>query len=215
MKIITSIPNRNTDSNIYLKSGKFAYKVESSWAKWPDEIKGYDVLCLICDKNDNLYATTSHPDNPICVFNSQGDFIRSFGKGLFLRPHSISFTSQGTVLCADSSLSLHVVREIDLDGNLVRTFGTPGVPSDTGYNADIFIKTDTKEIMTEDQQSLNRLNAKLDTIEKAGKPFNRPCHMVEAQTGEMFAADGYGNAVVHKFASDGTYLETWGGRAQA
>jgi hypothetical protein len=27
----------------------------------------------------------------------------------------------------------------------------------------------------------------------------------------MFAADGYGNAAVHKFSADGTYLESWGG----
>jgi hypothetical protein len=34
--------------------------------------------------------------------------------------------------------------------------------------------------------------------------------MVVSDNGEMFAADGYGNAAVHKFAADGTLLKSWG-----
>lgn len=215
MKIIKSMPNRYQDTGIYLKSGAFSYKVESEWAKWPAEIKGSDVLSVICDKEDTLYAATSHKDHPICVFNPQGDFVRSFGKEHFDRAHSISFTSRGTMLCADSSPTLHAVRELDLNGKLVRTFGTPRVPSDTGYDEKAYDKESaskpSKDVYEVEQQKIKVLFSQLDSIKRAGGPFNRPCHMAEASTGEMFAADGYGNAAVHKFAADGTYLETWGG----
>lgn len=43
-----------------------------------------------------------------------------------------------------------------------------------------------------------------------GAPFNHPADAVEAPDGEIFVADGYGNSNVHRFASDGTHLETWG-----
>ena len=215
MKIIKSMPNRYQDTGIYLKSGAFSYKVESAWAKWPAEIKGSDVLSAQCDKKDDLYVTTSHKEHPICVFNPQGDFVRSFGKEHFDRAHSISFTSRGTILCADSGNKLHVVRELDCNGNLIRTFGTLGVPSDTGYDEQAYDKVaankPVKDVYEVQQQKIEMFYSQLDSIKRVAGPFNRPCHMVEAPTGEMFAADGYGNAAVHKFAADGTYLESWGG----
>ncbi len=198
MKIIQAKQNRLEDSGIYIQSGGFEFKIDHAWAKWPDEIKGSDVLCPTCDEQDNLYVTTSHPENPICVFNSNGIFVRSFGKGYFDRPHSIAFTPQGNTLVADSGL--HVVQEMSINGELIQTFGTPGIPSDTGY-----------EIKALDKAKTDSSFCQLDHIRYVGKPFNSPCHMAVASTGEMFAADGYGNAAVHKFASDGTYLETWGG----
>ena len=43
-----------------------------------------------------------------------------------------------------------------------------------------------------------------------GAPFNHPADAVETLDGEIFVADGYGNSCVHRFAADGTLLETWG-----
>ena len=43
-----------------------------------------------------------------------------------------------------------------------------------------------------------------------GAPFNHPADAVETPDGEIFVADGYGNSCVHRFAADGTLLETWG-----
>jgi hypothetical protein len=215
MKIIRSMPDRNRDTGIYLKSGAFSYKVECEWAKWPAGVKGSDVLGVACDKDDKLYAATSHKEHPICVFNAQGDFVRSFGKEHFDRAHSISFTSRGTMLCADSGTKLHVVQELDLDGRLVRTFGNLGKPSDTGYDVNAYDKElatqPSKDVSDLRRRQLELFFSQIDSIERAAGPFNRPCHMAEASTGEMFAADGYGNAAVHKFAADGAYLETWGG----
>lgn len=216
MKIIKATENRLEHSGIYIKDGDFAYKIEHAWAKWPDDIKGSDVLCPMCDDEDNLYVTTSHPDNPICVFDPNGNFVRSFGKGLFKRAHSIFFTKRGTILVADSSTDLHVVYEITKDGEVVHTFGTLGKPSDTGYDANAFEKAKENGILTEEQlrNPLIKLICWLDSIKCVGEPFNRPCFMVENAAGEFFAADGYGNAAMHKFATDRTYLKTWGGPGQ-
>jgi DNA-binding beta-propeller fold protein YncE len=44
----------------------------------------------------------------------------------------------------------------------------------------------------------------------SGEPFNRCTHTAESPDGCVYVSDGYGNARVHKYASDGTYLFSWG-----
>ncbi|MBL7127069.1 MAG: 6-bladed beta-propeller, partial [Dehalococcoidales bacterium] len=51
----------------------------------------------------------------------------------------------------------------------------------------------------------------LNTITKGGPPFNRPTGVAVAESGNIYVADGYGNARVHKFTSDGKLLLSWGG----
>jgi len=41
-------------------------------------------------------------------------------------------------------------------------------------------------------------------------PFNHPADVCVAPSGEIYVADGYGNAAVHKFAPDGEHLLSWG-----
>ena len=47
-------------------------------------------------------------------------------------------------------------------------------------------------------------------VTHGGGPFNLPTDIDLTSSGEMFITDGYGNARVHKFAADGTYLFSWG-----
>ena len=45
----------------------------------------------------------------------------------------------------------------------------------------------------------------------SGKPFNQPTKVAfDPQTGDMYVADGYGNARVHKYGPDGQHLFSWG-----
>lgn len=44
-----------------------------------------------------------------------------------------------------------------------------------------------------------------------GAPFNHPTDVAVAADGEIYVADGYGNSHIHRFAADGTWLQTWGG----
>jgi DNA-binding beta-propeller fold protein YncE len=45
---------------------------------------------------------------------------------------------------------------------------------------------------------------------QSGLPFNRPTGVSVSPAGEVYVSDGYGNARVHKFASDGKLLFSWG-----
>jgi hypothetical protein len=43
-----------------------------------------------------------------------------------------------------------------------------------------------------------------------GRPFNMPTGVAFASNGDFYVSDGYGNRRVHRFASDGTLLHSWG-----
>lgn len=45
----------------------------------------------------------------------------------------------------------------------------------------------------------------------SGVPFNRCTHTAVGRHGDIFVSDGYGNAHIHRFRPDGTYVETYGG----
>jgi DNA-binding beta-propeller fold protein YncE len=45
----------------------------------------------------------------------------------------------------------------------------------------------------------------------SGDPFNTPAHLaVDPRNGDLYVADGYGNANVHKFSPAGQLLFSWG-----
>lgn len=44
----------------------------------------------------------------------------------------------------------------------------------------------------------------------SGEPFNRPTDAVVDRDGRIFVSDGYGNAQIHRFGSDGTHEISWG-----
>ncbi len=44
-----------------------------------------------------------------------------------------------------------------------------------------------------------------------GEPFNAPTAIAFGADGGCYVADGYGNALVHRFGADGVLLQSWGG----
>ena len=49
----------------------------------------------------------------------------------------------------------------------------------------------------------------------SGEPFNRPTHLaIDPHTGDLYVADGYSNAQVHKFTPDGRHLFSWGSQVR-
>jgi len=46
---------------------------------------------------------------------------------------------------------------------------------------------------------------------QSGQPFNQPTKVAfDPKTGDLYIADGYGNARVHKYSADGRHLFSWG-----
>jgi DNA-binding beta-propeller fold protein YncE len=171
-------------------SGKYTYELVDGWAKYPADWSILDVGGITIDKQDNVYVF-NRGAHPLIIFDREGNLQSTWGEGLFKRAHGSCFDSEGNIYCTDDDN--HTVRKFTSDGKLLMTLGTENKPSDTGYirKFDFFCS--------------------LVTITRGGGPFNRPTGVAIGPSGNIYIADGYGNAQVHKFTADGKYLFSWGG----
>jgi DNA-binding beta-propeller fold protein YncE len=138
------------------------------------------------DSQDRVFVF-NRGEHPVIIYDRDGQFVGSWGEGLFTRPHGITIHDD-VVYCADDTD--HTVRALTLDGQVLWTLGTLNQPSDTGYSP------------------LGRAN--LTSIKRGGGPFNRPTRLAVAPNGDMYVSDGYGNARVHRFSADRQLIQSWG-----
>ena len=162
------------------------YELVSDWEQLPPGWSHGDVAGVACDSQDRVYVF-NRSEHPVIVYAPDGRFVRSWGEGLFTRPHGITIRND-VVYCADDTD--HTVRALTLDGDVLWTLGTLNVPSDTGYSPE------------------GRAN--LTSIRRGAGPFNRPTRLAVAPDGSFYVSDGYGNARVHHFSALRELLHSWG-----
>ena len=169
-------------------SGKFQYEVATGWERLPRGWRHGDVTNVVTDADDRVYVF-NRSAHPVIVYDREGHFLGSWGEGIFSRPHGISIMRDGTFYCTDDQD--HTVRPFTPGGKLLQTLGTPGRPSDTGYAGSAHPHS-------------------LATIRRGAGPFNRPTRVAQEPGGELYIADGYGNARIHRFTATGALLQSWG-----
>jgi DNA-binding beta-propeller fold protein YncE len=170
-------------------TGRHTYEVHEDWARLPE---GIDVLAasVTVDANDNVYCFSRSKEHPVVVFDREGNFLRSWGAGLFAFPHTIRADKDDNLWLVDRDHAQMML--FTTEGKLLRTIGTKGVRSDTGVPPDASGSTAYQQVT------------------HGGPPFNLPTDIDVAPSGDMFVTDGYGNARVHKFSADGALVKSWG-----
>jgi DNA-binding beta-propeller fold protein YncE len=163
---------------------KFGYDVLDRWANIPEDCAWKEVAAVATDSRDRVYVF-NRGQKPVQIFDRDGRFLSAWGAGLFARPHGIFVGADDAVYCTDDLD--HTVHKFTADGQLLFTLGMSGRPSDTGATSVDF-----------------------RTILRAEGPFHYPTNLALSPNGEMYIADGYGNARVHKFSVDGKLLFSWG-----
>ena len=156
-------------------SGRYTYEMSGEdWGVLPDGWSLKEGTAVAVDSSDNVYVF-NRGEHPVIVFDSDGNFLRSWGEGLFTMPHGVAVGPDDSVYCVDTGD--HTVRKFTPEGALLMVVGEPG-----------------------------RAGPKM-----AGQPFNRPTHLaVDPRNGDLLISDGYGNARVHRYSSDGKHLTSWG-----
>ncbi|MFO0967274.1 MAG: peptidyl-alpha-hydroxyglycine alpha-amidating lyase family protein [Gemmataceae bacterium] len=160
------------------------YRVDPTWPSFPANGPAGEAVAVACDSRDRVHVFLRGPQ-PVQVFEPDGKPVASWGGGLFVRPHGIFIDGEDHVYCTDDFD--HTVRIFSQDGRPRLTLGVSGQPSDTGATSIDY-----------------------RTIEHSGSPFNYPTNVALGPRGDIFVADGYGNARVHRFAPDGRLLLSWG-----
>ena len=113
--------------SVILGTEGFRYRVVDDWAKLPPGMEfNADVAAVGVDRNDNVYAF-NRGKHPMCVFDRDGNFLRSWGEGIFVRPHGVFMAPDETIWLTDDGD--HTVRQCTLDGKVLQTFGIPGKPA--------------------------------------------------------------------------------------
>jgi sugar lactone lactonase YvrE len=159
------------------------YSVVEGWEQLPAGFTHRDSVGVHVDREDNVYLLTREQARLI-VYSRDGRYQRSWGEGLFTeRTHGLTVGPDGRVYCVDDGA--HCVYVFSPTGELLRTIGNPGVPSETGYDG------------------------RLESI-RGGPPFNRPTNPAVAPGGDLYVTDGYGNCKIHRFTADGELIQSWG-----
>jgi DNA-binding beta-propeller fold protein YncE len=170
-------------------SGKYTYKVNENWQRPPEDVE-IRACAVSVDSQDRVYCFNRNPQHPVVIFDRDGNFLSSWGAGLFSFPHAIRIDEQDNVWLTDEYHGQFM--KFTTDGRLLETIGAKGQRSDTGVPEDDFSSSAWKKVT------------------HGGGPFNLPTDIAFAPSGEMFMTDGYGNARVHKFSADGKHLFSWG-----
>ena len=165
-----------------LGTGKYTYELKQSWAKLPPGETFGMVSAVSTDSQDRLYAF-QRKDPPMVIFDREGNFVASWGNGSFLSPHGI-FIQDDIVYVTDRDSSVCLV--YTLDGKPIQMLGRHGVHSDTGCERPA------------------------DLVPRAAGPFNYPSELVPAPNGDLYVSDGYRNARVHRFSTEGQLKKSWG-----
>ncbi len=111
---------------VTLGTGAYTYDVTENWAKLPDGWRFKEVAAVGVDANDNVYAF-NRGEHPMMVFDRNGNFLRSWGEGIFPRAHGITLAPDDTLFCTDDGD--HTVRKCTLDGKVLFTLGMSGKPA--------------------------------------------------------------------------------------
>ena len=97
-----------------------------NWAKLPDGWSLTDAASVAVDSKDRIYVF-NRGDHPMVVLDREGNFITSWGEGLFNRAHGLHIDADDNLYCTDDGD--HTVRKCSTDGKVLLTIGIPNKPA--------------------------------------------------------------------------------------
>ena len=103
-------------------SGAFTFKPQENWAKLPPGWEFGDVAAVAVDRLDRVYAF-NRGKHPMIVFDREGNFLNSWGEGLFTSAHGLHVGPDDTLYCTDDGD--HTVRKCTFDGKILLELGLP------------------------------------------------------------------------------------------
>lgn len=215
------------------------YNACESWGQLPEGRTWGNVTGVGVDHHGNVWVVDRcgskgadpcvHSDvAPIMEFDSVGKFVKSFGAGIFVLPHSLYLDRHDNLWIADEAAldgKGNIVAEFSPSGKLLLTLGTPGVYG-TGPNAfsevtdavvasngDIFV-SDGHQFPPQTNTRIVKYSKDGKFIKAWGKPGTGPGEFQEIHAismdadGRVLAADRV-NGRVQIFDQDGKYLNEW------
>ncbi len=110
-----------------LGSGNMTFEPVERWEKLPRGWSFLECPGVAVDSQDNVYALT-RGEHPVIVFDRSGNFLRSFGEGLFSnRTHGIYIGYDDSIWVADDGI--HTVQKFNARGEKLMEIGERDHPA--------------------------------------------------------------------------------------
>ena len=111
------------DAAAVVGEGAFRYRADAAWEQLPE---GWTLVEVagVAPIRPTTCSSSIAALHPVIVFDRHGKFVRSWGEGMFIRPHGIHVGPDDAVYCVDDAD--HTVRKFTPDGRLLLTLGTSG-----------------------------------------------------------------------------------------
>ena len=169
-------------------SGDYRYEVNEDWARLPDGWHA-PMAAVTVDSQDRVYGF-NRGERGVIVFDKRGDYLYDWGETGFSFPHAIYADGRDNIWIVDRNDQQAL--KYTPKGELLMTIGEKGYRSDTGADPADFGSSGYTQVT------------------RGAEPFNMPAGIAVAPSGDIFIADGYANARVHRFGADGALLKSWG-----
>lgn len=182
-----------------LGTGAHRYEAIHDWGELPARIKWGNTHGVVEDSQHNIYVhhtvhATSESADSMVVFDSQGKFVRSWGKEFKGVAHGLHIRKEGR----DEFLYLTV--------NAANPRQTP--PPDMQA---VVLKTTPKGEIVWKIQGPPDIEAYKPGADGTPKRYN-PTNVAIAPNGDIYVGDGYGSYYVNQYNSKAEYIRTFGGK---
>jgi DNA-binding beta-propeller fold protein YncE len=200
------------------------YRVQIRFGEEPDTMpdgwKFGRVSSVTVDKAGEVYVFhRGKKADPIVVFDAKGNYLRSWGKGMFGNAHGMRADSSGNIWVTDNGD--HQVLQFTRDGKLLLTLGVKGKAGtdDKTFNrpTDIAFSPDGRFFYVSDGYG----NSRVVKFTKEGKyvstwgkrgtgpgEFNTPHSIAVDSKGRVFVSDRENNRI-QVFTANGEFLKQW------
>ncbi len=111
------------------------YKVVKEWPKLPEGWELGQVAGVATDSKGRYYIFhRGEGAPPLICFDREGEVLRSWGEGVFVRPHMVKCDEDDNIWAIDDNG--HALYLYSPEGEVLRTLGTKGVPGEDGSHFD-------------------------------------------------------------------------------
>jgi streptogramin lyase len=175
------------------------------------------VSALDVDRSGQIWVV-SRSTVPVRVYDAKGQFVRSWGGGVFQKPHGLGFDAEGRAWITD--IGDHTVRQFTPEGELLRTLGTPGEAGvdETHFNqpTDVAVGPDGS-VYVSDGYGNNRVvrfdpsgrfQAAFGSLGTGPGQFRLPHALAFDGAGRLYVADR-SNGRIQVFDASGRFLAEW------
>jgi DNA-binding beta-propeller fold protein YncE len=207
--------------SVTLGRGKFKYEALEQWGKLPEGWSLVETPGVAVDSKDRVFALT-RGEHPVIVFDREGNFLRSFGEGLFSkRTHGMFIGPDDSVYCVDDGH--HTITKFSPEGKVLMTIGAPGKPahqwSGEPFNrpTHVAVSPKTGNLYVTDGYGNSRVHKFTPDgrhLLSWGEPgvdpgqFIRPHNVAVDADDYVYVADRE-NQRVQVFNADGRHVATW------